>query len=63
MSFSIEFEDSYFKNVKIPDFFIEADFKNCEFDGVVLSEISIEKEKGSFSTVYNEKGGLTRRSK
>lgn len=60
VSYAVEFEDCYFKNVKIPDFFIEADFKNCEFDDVVLSEISIEKEKSSFSTVYDGKGGLAR---
>ena len=60
ISNDILFEECSFKNVKMIDSFIEADFKNCDFDDVLISEISIDKEKSSFSTIYESESGLIR---
>lgn len=60
ISNDILFEECSFKNVKMIDSFIEADFKNCDFDDVLISEVSIGKEKSSFSTIYKSGSGLVR---
>lgn len=60
ISNDILFEECSFKNVKMIDSFIVADFKNCDFDDVLISEVSIDKEKSSFSTIYKSGIGLVR---
>lgn len=53
ISNSIIFENCSFKNVKMLESYIEADFKNCEFEDVIFSalcsEILIKKETASFN--------------
>ncbi|MCS4294551.1 uncharacterized protein YjbI with pentapeptide repeats [Comamonas sp. BIGb0152] len=60
ISNDILFEECSFKNVKMIDSFIVADFKKCDFDDVLISEITIGKEKSSFSTIYKSGSGLVR---